>query len=106
MNVKFAFETMPASIVFQPNEHNPGVMHGRLLNPSVCWDTESERPVTWQPWVKLEELGTGGVRITYQGGEGKGGRRYGSAETMLEAQKAVIRWAGRRFRIAADGSRP
>lgn len=36
---------------------------------------------------------------------GVGSRRHFAAETVTEAQERIIKWAGRRFRVPADGAR-
>lgn len=105
--VKLPFKTIPAQIAFSESEtfKGEGVMIGRLLDPHACWDSESGQPVTWTPWVRLEPYSDGRVRVAFQG-RNKGGRRYKMTANMAEAQDAARKWAGRRFRIAADGSRP
>lgn len=104
--IELPFATLPAQIVFHASEKNPKTMTGRLLNPHACWDRTTGRPVTWTPWVRLETLLNGKVAVTFQGGDHPGGRRHVTAINMLAAQKKAIRWASRRFRVAADGSRP
>lgn len=96
-------ESYPAQIVFTQVEERidqPSKWRGRLLRPSDCIDTETGRPVTWTPRFDIEENErTGRFAVTMQGGPGKGGRRYASYPNLAAAQKAGIRWAGRRFRI-------
>jgi hypothetical protein len=101
-------KTYPAQIVFLQVENadlgGSRRWRGRLLRPSGAIDTETGRPVTWTPIFDLEEGRDGKVHVTMQGGPDKGGRRYASHPNVTEAQKAGIRWAGRRFRIPVEVS--
>jgi hypothetical protein len=87
----------PAQIVFL--EVALGRWVGRLLRASSAVDRESGRQVTWTPRYDIEERSDGRYHVTMQGGPDKGGRRYAVHASVTEAQKAGIRWAGRRFRV-------
>ena len=89
--------THPAQIVF--TEVRQGKWRGRLLRPSAVIDRESGKPVTWTPRFDIEQRRDGTCHVTMQGGPDKGGRRYASHPDVTTAQKAGIRWAGRRFRV-------
>ena len=97
-------KTHPASIVFTENERvdGPKRWQGRLLLKSVCIDTETGRPVTWEPIFDIEERQDGRYHVAMQGGPDKGGRRYTTLPSLTAAQEHGIRWAGRRFRIPAE----
>ena len=95
--------TYPAQIVFFEVENvlGPRRWRGRLLRPSSCIDIETGRPVRCVPIFNIEEdPQTGRCAVTIQGGD-RGGRRYTSHPNVTLAQKAGIRWAGRRFRVEA-----
>lgn len=97
--------THPAQIVFTEVEDvlGPRRWRGRLLRRSACIDTATGKPVRTTPIFDIvEEVGTGHCTVTMQGGD-RGGRRYASHRDVTTAQKAGIRWAGRRFRIPTIG---
>lgn len=66
-------------------------------------DTQSHgRPVKGTPFFNIvENPETGRCVVTMQGGH-RSGRRYASYASVTEAQKAGIRWAGRRFRVPVE----
>jgi hypothetical protein len=76
---------------------------GRLLRASACIDATTGKPVTWTPRFDIEEFRNGFVRVTIQAGASASGRRYTSFPSVMDAQKAGIRWAARRFRIPREG---
>ncbi len=87
-----------AQIVFTEDDRG-GKWRGRLLRPSACIDVQSGKLVTWTPRFDVEERADGSAWVTMQGGPSPSGRRYARHSSVTAAQKAGIRWAGRRFRI-------
>lgn len=88
----------PAQIVFVEDDRG-GRWRGRLLNRVACIDTQHhDRSVGGTSRFDIEEGRDGRFYATMQGRD-KGGRRYRRYDTLDAAQKAAIRWAGRRFRI-------
>jgi hypothetical protein len=93
-----ANETYPAQIVFIEDDRG-GAWYGRLFNLPACLDTGNHgRPVTGTPRFDIIEREDGRYQATMQGGP-KGSRRHRTYPTLNAAQKAAIRWAGRRFRV-------
>ncbi len=92
--------TYPAQIVFLVSERldQPLRWKGRLLRGSAAVDRVTGKPVRGTPIFNIEERQNGSCHVVMQGGH-RGGRRYATYANVTEAQKAGIRWAGRRFRI-------
>ncbi len=95
--------TYPAQIVFFEVENviGPRRWRGRLLRPSAAIDIQTGKLVTGTPIFNIEERSDGKCHVTMQGGH-KSGRRYALLSNVTAAQKAGIRWAGRRFRIGGE----
>ncbi len=101
----------PAQIVFTEVDRvlGPRKWTGRLLRRSACvdvaWSGGAARPraVTWTPYFDIvEDLGTGRCTVTMNGGNTPSSLRYASYPDVTAAQKAGIRWAGRRFRVPME----
>lgn len=97
----------PAQIVFTESDRG-GFWIGRLLNPSGAVDTRGDRnPQDWrplrgaQPFYTIKEGNDGRFHATFQGASFHG-RRYRQFNTLIEAQRHAIRWAGQRFRILVE----
>lgn len=95
-------DTYPAQIVFVESDRGHR-WTGRLLRQSACIDTtRNGRPVTWTPHFDIDEdPDTGRCTVTMNGGSTVHSRRYAHYPSVTAAQKAGIRWAGRRFRVPA-----
>lgn len=95
-------KSYPAEIVFVESDRGHRWV-GRLLNKAAAVDTQrSNRSVHGSPLFLVEEnVETGRCTVTMQGSY-KAGRRYASYKNVTEAQKAGVRWAGRRFRILVE----
>ena len=101
----------PAQIVFTEvaNVLGPRKWNGRLLRPSACldvaWGEDRARKVTWCPRFDIiEDPNSGRCTVTMNGGSMPSSQRYASYPDVTTAQKAGIRWAGRRFRIPVEVS--
>lgn len=101
--------TYPAQIVFTEvdNVLKPRAWNGRLLRRSACFDVtggeDYAREVTWCPHFDIvEDPQTGKCTVTMNGGSTPHSRRYVHYPSVTAAQKAGIRWAGRRFRVPVE----
>ena len=98
----------PAQIVFTEvdNVLGPRRWTGRLLRRSACVDgARHNREVTCTPRFDItEDPETGRCTATLNGGNTPSSLRYAHYRDVTEAQKAGIRWAGRRFRIPEAAS--
>lgn len=93
----------PAQIVYTEVDRvlGPRKWTGRLLRRSACVDVARyNREVTWCPHFDIvEDPQTGRCTVTMNGGPTPHSKRYANYRDVTTAQKAGIRWAGRRFRI-------
>jgi len=105
--------TYPAQIVFTEVDRvdAPRRWTGRLLRPSACvdvaWKGGAARPraVTWTPIFDIvEDARTGRCTVTMNGGNTPSSRRYATYRDVTAAQKAGVRWAGRRFRVPVEAA--
>lgn len=101
----------PAQIVFTEVDSvlGPRRWRGRLLRRSACVDASnfraSWRRVTWTPYFDITEDPDGGwCTVKMNGGPTGSSVRYARHPSVTEAQQAGIRWAGRRFRVFAEGT--
>ena len=82
-----------------------GAWSGRLLNPNAI-DERTGEPATTPSGRRLyvaniHESTDGFFDYMTQGAH-PGSRRYGSAQTLTDAQQALSNWAKRRFYIKED----
>jgi hypothetical protein len=99
----------PAQIVFLEVEDvaGPRKWVGRLLRRGACvddvaWKGGAARPrvVTWTPRFDIvEDPTTRQCTVTMNGGSSPSSLHYARYADVTAAQKAGVRWAGRRFRI-------
>ena len=101
-------ESYPAQIVFTAVDSvlGPRKWTGRLLRRSACVDgAQYNRQVTWCPRFDItENPETGRCGVVMNGGPTPHSLRYANYPDVTAAQKAGIRWAGRRFRIPTEGT--
>jgi len=94
-------QSYPAQIVFIEADRG-GYWSGRLLNQRACVDTQKHnRPAAGECFYNIKEGHDGRFYATFQGRD-RHGRRYRTFDTLNEAQKHAIRWAGQRFRILVE----
>lgn len=79
-----------------------GRWRGSLMNKQDCIDRTYERLVSpnFNPVFIISERVDGDFDTVCQGSEYVGGRRYGRASSLNEAQQDGIDWAKRRFYYA------
>ncbi len=73
--------------------------HGRLLTHAMDRQTGKQANIRAAS-IHERTDGHTGYDYVMQGGH-RGGRRYGYAETLADAQAALIAWARRRFYVEA-----